>query len=62
MLPLLTPLGLLVGHTAIRFAEENGLHLNKYATGIEKAKHNLTPEEARRIAKSNPELIWLNIA
>jgi hypothetical protein len=58
MYPVLTPLGLLIGKTAIRFAEEHGLPLNKYADGLSPAQQGLSPEQARKV---NAELIWIRI-
>lgn len=58
MRPFLTPLGLLTGKTAIKFADENGLSLNSYSLGSIPAKTGLSPDEAKRI---NPELIWIEI-
>lgn len=58
MRPILTPLGLLIGKTAIRFAEEHGIPLNKYADGLTPACSGLSPEQAKKCA---PELIWVDI-
>jgi len=58
MRPILTPLGLLTGKTAIRFAEQHGISLNKYADGLSPARSGLSPEQARKI---NPDLIWIEL-
>jgi len=59
--PTLTPINIITGKVAIRFAEKNGLSLNKHATLLDKEKKNLTPDQAKEVAKTNPELIWLDI-
>ena len=59
--PLLTPIGLLTGKLAIKFAISNGLRVNKYATDSEAAEYGIDPVKAEKIAKTNPELIWLDI-
>jgi len=58
MRPLLTPLGLLTGKVAIRFAEEHGLRLNKYADSLSPARNGLSPDQARKL---NPELVWIEL-
>jgi hypothetical protein len=52
----------LTGIEAIEHAETKGLTLNKYTDPVEEAREGLTPEEARRIAKEDPSLIYLDVA
>lgn len=49
------------GHEAITYAEAHGLLLSKYADPVEDARQHLTPEEARKIAREDPRLIYLEI-
>lgn len=49
------------GHEAITYAEAHGLRLAKYADPVEDARQDLTPEEARKIAREDPRLIYLDI-
>lgn len=51
----------LTGKEAIEFAEANDLTLNKYTDPSEEARQGVTPEEAREIAKEDPELIYIDI-
>jgi hypothetical protein len=48
------------GMQAIEMAERDGLTLNKYADPTEGARDGLSIEEAREIAKEDPELIYLD--
>ncbi len=50
----------LTGTAAIEYAETNRYLLNKYADPIEDARAGLSPEEARKIASADPDLIWIN--
>lgn len=50
------------GSKAIAFAEEKGLTLRKYADPTERARKGLTPDEAREVAREDPNLIWLSTA
>lgn len=47
------------GYDAIEYAKENGLTLNKYSDPIEDAREGLSPDEARKIAREDPSLIWI---
>jgi len=49
----------LEGTAAIEFAEANGLLLNKYNDPIEGAREDLTPDEARAVAREDARLIWI---
>jgi len=49
----------LTGYAAIEYAQEHGLTLSKYTDPMEDARENLTPEEARDVAREDPSLIYL---
>jgi hypothetical protein len=49
----------LTGIEAIEYAEANGLTLNKYNDPTEDAREGLTPEEARKIAREDSGLIYV---
>lgn len=49
----------LKGYEAISYAEANGLSLNKYNDPTEDARTDLTPDEARKIANQDPNLIYI---
>ena len=49
----------LFGYEAIEYAEANGLTLSKYNDPIEDAREGLTPDEARKIAREDPRLIYI---
>jgi len=49
----------LSGYEAIEYAEANGLTLSKYNDPIEDAREGLTPDEARKIAAEDPNLIYV---
>ncbi len=51
----------LTRYQAIRYAEAHGLTLNKYEDPIEDAREGLTPEEARKVAEEDPNLIWIEV-
>ena len=50
----------LTGHDAIRYAEIHGVALHKYTDPIEKAREELSIEEARQVAAEDPSLIWVD--
>lgn len=50
----------LTGTDAIRYAEQNGLTLSKYADPTEGAREGLTVDEARDVAAQDPGLIWID--
>jgi hypothetical protein len=50
----------LEGYKAIKYAEAHGLNLEKYTDPTEEARQDITPEEARGIAKEDPSLIFLD--
>ena len=52
-------MGKLTGYEAIEYAEEHGLLLCKYNDPIEDARDDLTPSEARDVAREDPGLIYL---
>ena len=52
----------LYGTEAIEYAEANDLSLNKYNDPIEEAREGLTPDEARKVAREDPRLIWIDAA
>ncbi len=49
----------LTGWTAIAYAEEHDLRLSKYGDPIEGGRDDLTPEEAKAIAREDSSLIYL---
>ncbi len=51
---------ILTGHDAIEVAEALGLTLNKYNDPTEAAREGLTPDEARKVAREDPSLIWMD--
>lgn len=51
----------LKGYEAINYAEAHGLTLSSYNDPTEDARNGLTPEEARRIASEDPNLIYLDV-
>lgn len=50
----------LTGFAAIEFAEANDLLLNKYNDPTEDARQDLTPDEARAVAREDARLIWID--
>lgn len=50
----------ITGQDAIRYAEEHGLTLRKFASATEDARDGVTIEEAKRIAAEDPSLIWVS--
>lgn len=52
----------LTGSDAIEYAATHGLTLNKYCDPTENARNGLTLDEARAIARVDPNLIWLQSA
>lgn len=52
----------LAGHDAINYAEANNLTLNCYANEVDgpDGRTEVTPAEARKIAKEDPSLIWID--
>lgn len=50
---------ILKGDEAIHYAAVRRMTLNKYATDTEPAREGLSVEEASRIARQDPGLIWL---
>ena len=50
----------LKGRLAIAYAEKHGLRLKKYADPTQGARTGLTPSEANRIAREDPNLIYLD--
>jgi hypothetical protein len=52
---------ILRGQDAITYAEANGLTLNKYNDPIEDAREGLTLEDARKIAREDAGLIYLEV-
>jgi hypothetical protein len=51
----------LVGREAIGVAEAFGLPLAKYSDPVEDARMDLTVAEARRVAREDPRLVYLDI-
>lgn len=51
----------LTGQAAIAIAEANGLTLSKYADPIEDARTGLDPDEARKVASEDPNLIYIDV-
>lgn len=51
----------LTGFSAIEFAEQEGLTLNKLADHIDDGVSGLTVAEAEAIADDDPDLIWLEV-
>lgn len=49
----------LEGWEAIKYAEEHGLSLRKYSDPTEDAREDLTPDEARAVAREDPRLVWI---
>ncbi len=49
----------LEGTAAIEYAEANDLLLNKYTDPTEEAREDLTPDEARAVAREDARLIWI---
>lgn len=52
--------GRITGHDAIRYAEERGLTLGKYADPTEDGREGLSAFEAREIAGEDPSLIYVD--
>lgn len=51
----------LAGSVAIDYAERHGLTLSKYADPTEDARNGVSTAEARKIAREDPSLIYLEI-
>lgn len=51
----------LSGYGAIEYAEEHGMELSKYQDPIEGPREGLSVEEAREIAREDPNLIHLDV-
>jgi hypothetical protein len=51
----------LTGTEAINYAEANELTLSKYNDPIEDACEGLTPDEARKIVREDPSLIYIDV-
>lgn len=52
----------LTGQDAIRYAEAHeSVRLCKYTDPTEEAREGLTVEEAREVAREDPELIWCSV-
>lgn len=51
----------LSGYGAIEYAERHGMELSKYSDPVEDAREGLTVEEAREIAREDPNLIHLDV-
>ncbi len=49
----------LTGFEAIEYAEARSLRLNKYNDPTEAAREDLTPDEARAVAREDARLIWI---
>lgn len=49
----------LTGIAAIEYAELHGLPIRKYNDPIEDAREDLTPEEARAVAREDARLVYL---
>ena len=49
------------GQDAITYAEANGLTLSKYNDPIEDAREGLTLDEARKIAREDAGLIYIEV-
>lgn len=49
---------IITGHEAIAYAEEHGGLLRKYADPIDGALDDLTPDQARQVAREDPSLIY----
>lgn len=52
----------LTGYKAIEYAEANSLTLSKYTDPVEEAREGLTVDEARKIAREDPSLIYVEIS
>lgn len=52
--------GRLHGRPAIEFAEQHNRLLGKYADPIEGARTDLTPAEAREVAREDPFLVYID--
>jgi len=51
----------LIGIEAVEYARKNAKALSKYADPIEDAREGLSVEEAREIAREDPNLIHLDV-
>jgi hypothetical protein len=51
----------LTGYDAVEYAEDHDMPLNKYADPTEDARDDLTPDEARAVAKEDPSLVWIEV-
>ena len=49
------------GTSAIEYSRATGADLNKYADPTEGARSGLRAEEAERIAREDPGLIWVEV-
>jgi hypothetical protein len=52
----------LTGFTAIEYAEEEGLTLNKHPDAVDGPRQGLTVAEAEAVAAEDPKLIWLEVS
>ena len=49
---------IITGHDAIVYAEQHGGTLCKYADPTEDDRDDLTPDQAREVAREDPSLIY----
>ena len=54
-------MAMLTGHAAIEYVEVHGGRLCKHADPIEGARDDLTTDEARAVAREDPQLVYVEL-